>query len=71
MLETDASAEGLGAVLFQEQEDGKLHLIAYASRSLSTQEKNYGNTAVVWAVRHFHYYLYGQKVKGIQKTIQL
>ena len=54
-LETDASAKGLGAVLSQEQEDDKLHPIAYASRS---QEKNYGVTdmetlAVVWAVSHF------------------
>ena len=44
MLETYASAKGLGAVLSQEQEDGKLHSIAYANRSLSTQEKNYDVT---------------------------
>ena len=32
LLETDASGIGLGAVLHQEQEDGKLHPVAYASR---------------------------------------
>ena len=31
MLETDASLPGLGAVLSQQDESGKLHVIAYAS----------------------------------------
>ena len=66
-LETDASILGLGAILSQEQEDGKSHPVAYASRSLSPQERNYGITeleslAVVWAMRHFKYYLYGNLV---------
>ena len=66
-LETDASIQGLGAVLSQVQEDGKLHPVAYASRALNPSEKNYSVTeletlAVVWAVTHFHYYLYGNRV---------
>ena len=66
-LETDVSICGLGAVLSQVQPDGRLHPIAYASRALSPSEKNYGITdletlAVVWAVSHFHYYLYGRCV---------
>ena len=40
-LETDASGKGLGAVLSQKQEDGKLHSIAYASHALSPCKKNY------------------------------
>ncbi len=39
-LHTDASNEGLGAVLYQEQ-GGKLRVIAYGSRSFSPAEKNY------------------------------
>ena len=66
-LETDASKFGLGAILSQYQEDQKLHPVAYASRSVSTTEANYAITdlemlAVVWAVTHFRYYLYGYDV---------
>ena len=35
VLETDASAQGLGAVLSQVQDDKRLHPIVYASRALS------------------------------------
>ena len=42
VLETDASYVGLGAILSQKQEDGEIHPIAYASRSLDSHEKNYG-----------------------------
>ena len=38
VLETDASAKGLGAVLSQPQKDGRLLPVAYASRSLSAPE---------------------------------
>ena len=66
-LETDASIQGLGAILSQVQDDGLAHPLAYASRSLSQSERNYAITeletlAVVWAVTHFRYYLYGNKV---------
>ena len=66
-LETDASIQGLGAVLSQKQEDGKSHPVAYASRALSAPERNYSITeletlAVVWAISHFHTYLYGNCV---------
>lgn len=54
VLHTDASAKGLGAVLYQEQE-GKLKVIAYASRGLRAREKNYPAykmefLALKWAV---------------------
>ena len=63
VLETDASSDGLGAVLLQEGEDGKLHPIAYGSQSLTKAEKNYhsGKTeflALKWAIMdHFKEYL--------------
>ena len=67
VLETDASTHGLGAVLSQEQLDKNLHLVTYVSRALSSTERNYGITeletlAVVWAMSHFHYFLYRNRV---------
>ena len=63
LLETDASKEGLGAVLSQKQEDGWFHLVAYGSWALSTHKKNYHSTkleflALKWAItEHFKEYL--------------
>jgi hypothetical protein len=66
ILYTDASTFALGAILSQEGEDKKEHVIAYASRTLNKHERNYGITeleclAVIWAVKHFHHYLHGQR----------
>ena len=63
ILETDASGIGLGAVLLQKQEDGKLHPIAYASRALHGSQKNYHSSkleflALKWAIiEQFREYL--------------
>ena len=70
VLETDASKHGLGAILSQRQEDNRLHPVAYASQSISASEANYAITnletlAVVWAITHFRYYLYGHNVTVI------
>ena len=67
VLETDASIKGLGAVLSQRQENSQLHPVAFASRALSAAEKNYSiieleTLAVVWAIQHFHAYLYMHEV---------
>ena len=67
ILETDASKQGLGAILSQYQTDNQLHPVAYASRSVSSAEANYAITdletlAVVWAIIHFRYHLYGHAV---------
>ena len=44
ILDTDASSVGIGAVLTQNQDNGTVTLVAYASRILQFLEKNYGVT---------------------------
>ena len=67
VLHTDSSSEGLGAVLYQKQ-NGKLRVIAYASRSVSKSESHYPAhklefLALKWAVcDKFHEYLYGSNM---------
>ena len=62
LLETDASKDGLGAVLLQKQADGWYHPIAYGSRALMPHKKNCHFTklkflALKWVVReHFKEY---------------
>ena len=64
VLETDASVQGIGAVLGQYQKDHKLHPVAYASKALSHAEERYGITELetLAVVSHFHHYLYGNTV---------
>ena len=66
-LHCDASGLGLGCALYQEDESGKLHPVAYGSRTLSPSEQNYSThklefLALKWAITtKFTYYLYGSK----------
>ena len=62
ILATDASSKGLGATLWQKQEEGNLKPIG-ASRFLSDTEKKYAIKelellAVVWGLEHFRLYIY-------------
>ena len=62
-LETDASSEGLGAVLSQKQPDGKWHPIAFGSHELKGGEAKYHSSkleflALKWAItEQFREYL--------------
>lgn len=64
-LQTDASDQGLGAVLAQKGEDGHLHPVAYASRRLTKDELKYHTQekealAIIWACEKFRSYLMGE-----------
>lgn len=65
ILDTDASDQGIGAVLSQLHGDQE-RVVAYASRSLSRSERNYATTrkellAVVAFTHHFRHFLLGQE----------
>lgn len=70
ILQTDASLDGCGAVLVQEQE-GKERVIAFASRSLQQGERRYPAhklefKALHWAATvKFRDYVYGQRVIAV------
>ena len=63
LLETDASGDGLGAVLSQKQEDGCYHPVAYANRGLKGGELRYHSSkleflTLKWAItEQFYEYL--------------
>jgi len=66
ILKTDASNVGIGAVLMQEDEEGKQRPIQWASKKLTETEKRYGITekemlAVVWGIEKFEYELRGRR----------
>ena len=63
-LTVDASPFGLGAILSQQQSDESYRPLAYASRVLTSVERNYSQTerealSIYWAVQRFRIYLHG------------
>jgi len=67
ILDTDASNDGMGAVLSQEY-DGYECVVAYASHTLNKSQRKYSVTckellAVVVFTQHFRTYLLGQPFK--------
>ena len=62
-LHCDASTDGLGATLEQEQPDGSIRPIAYNSRATPSNERNWTPMeleagCVVWSIRRLHRYLF-------------
>lgn len=65
IVTTDAPAVAIGAVLSQLQRDETERPVAFASRILSSAERNYSVSerealACIWACEHWHWYLYGR-----------
>ena len=66
----DASKQGLGAVLQQQQDNQEWKPVSFASRFLTNFEAKYSINelellAVVWAIEHFRNYVYGVKFQVI------
>lgn len=67
-LHTDASKIGYGAILLQRHQNGQLYPISYFSKATTEAESKKHSfeleaLVVIYAVKRFHVYLYGNKFK--------
>lgn len=68
ILDTDASFDAIGAVLSQEDDQGREKVIAYGSHAMSSFEKGYCITrkellAIYYFCQHYNHYLYGKRFR--------
>lgn len=73
IVAADASSYGVGAVMYQVQEDGRRAPIVYVSRTLTDAERRYSQIekealAMTWACGKFHCYLYGSEKPFVVET---
>ena len=64
VVASDSSSYGIGAVLYHKVEDQEMP-VCFVSRTLTSAERNYGQVekealAMVYAMKQFHNYLWGQ-----------
>jgi ribonuclease HI len=67
IINTDASAKAIGAVLMQKDKDGRINIASTASRILAPAEQRCTTCklelmAIVYALRKFIVYIYGHKI---------
>ena len=72
-MAADASAYGIGAVISHIIPDGSEKPIAFASHTLTTSEKSYGQLekealSFIFGVKKFHQYFYGRKFNLITEN---
>ncbi|GBG59330.1 hypothetical protein CBR_g32342 [Chara braunii] len=68
ILITDWQREAISTILAQKGNDGREHVIEYASRTIPDERRNDSAPqgecyAAVWGIQHFHPYLYGKKFR--------
>ena len=67
VLQADASLYALGSVLSQVDDNGREHVVTYASRKLLPREINYSTIekellAILWSLQHWEHFIYGRHV---------
>lgn len=76
MIHNNTSLTAVGAVLFQLDNKGLKHPVAYASRTLNVHKRNYTVTerkclAVIYACKQFWVYIHGVRFTVVTDHVSL